>query len=120
MRGIAAYKSVRKQSATPERLLMMLYERAIQDQEDAIEFLQAGEVRDAMPLLQRTREIFVELMSALDPEQAPELTANLRRLYLWAVRELIRAGRDGDPEPVKATLEMTQGLHSAWIQAVAA
>lgn len=120
MRGISAYKSVKRQSASNETLLVMLYERAIQDQEDAIALLREGQVGPAVPLLQRTREIFIALMEALDHESAPELSANLRRLYFWAVRELIRASRDGDATAIEATLAMTRELHSAWIEAVAA
>lgn len=118
MRGIAAYRSVKRQSASNERLLVMLYERAIQDQEDAIALMREGQVGPAVPLLQRTREIFIELMGALDHEAAPQLSGNLRRLYFWAVRELIRASRDGDISAIEGTLEMTRELHGAWIQAV--
>ena len=118
MRGISAYKSVKKQSASPEHLLVMLYERAIHDQREAIAHLEQGDLKEALPFLQRARQIFVELTSALDPEEAPELTSNLKRLYVWCIRELIRAGREGSAEPIRATLETTIDLHSAWVEAV--
>jgi flagellar protein FliS len=120
MRGISAYRSVRNQSASPEKLLVMLYERAIQDQGDAIAFIEEDDLSSAIPLLQRTREIFIELMSALDTDEAPELSGNLQRLYLWGVRELIRASREGSKAPIEATLQMTRELHSAWVQVVEA
>jgi len=120
MRGIAAYQKVSTQSASSERLLVMLYERAIQDQEEAIALLHEGESVAARPKLQNVRQIFIELMTALDEDEAPELTVNLKRLYIWMVRELVRAGRDSDPVPVAGTLEITRELHAAWVQAVAA
>lgn len=120
MRGISAYKSVRNQSASPEKLLVLLYERAIQDQVDAIAFIDEGDLTNAIPLLQRTREIFIELMSALDTGEAPELSGNLQRLYLWGVRQLIRASREGSTEPIQSTLQMTRELHGAWVQVVEA
>lgn len=116
MRGIAAYKSVRKISASPERLLVMLYERAIQDQEEAISYISDGDLVSALPHLQRCRKIFIELLNALDRDEAPELTENLRQLYLWAIRELISAGRDNSVAPIRRTLRMTKDLHEAWDQ----
>ncbi|MEL6348396.1 MAG: flagellar export chaperone FliS [Myxococcota bacterium] len=118
MRGLAAYKKVSTHSAPPERLLLMLYERAIQEQQLAIVALQEKRTMDASHSLRRTREIFVELASALDHEAAPEISLNLHRLYMWSIKELLRAGQEIEPMYVEQCLERTQELYTAFKSAL--
>ena len=113
MNALSTYTEVSHRSASPEQLVILLYERAIKGQILAIDALEEGDGELAGAELRRCREIFVELASALDHEAAPQLAGNLHRLYLWAVRELLRASRDADPAPLEGTLEMTETLYGA-------
>ncbi len=114
MRGLSSYQSVSQQSASPVQMIGMLYERAIRDQRSAIQCIEDGNSEEVLTLLRRTREIFIELASALDHDVAPELSGNLHRLYTWAVRELLVATRDSDAVRVQNILTMTEELHEAW------
>ena len=114
MRGIAAYQSVSKQSAPPERLLLMLYQRAIQLLQAAALQIQAGDTASAQEGIRIAREIIVELLNALDHETAPELTGNLHRLYSWSIRELVAAGRDYKIQHLRNVLDVIEPLYEAW------
>jgi flagellar biosynthetic protein FliS len=113
MRGPNTYASVSQMSSSPEQLTILLFERAIKAQIIAIDCLEDGDRTSAMSEIRRCREIFIALAGALDHEVAPELSGNLHRLYLWGVRELIKAGRDGDATLIEPTLEMTEELYEA-------
>ena len=56
-------------------------------------------------------------MVALDHESAPELSANLSRLYTWVIGEIGRAGLEKDPDSHRWTLKVTQNLLDGWVEA---
>lgn len=118
MRGIAAYKQNRVESASPAQIVMMLFQEAVHRLTRAIQHIDddpTGWRKD----LHHTREIYVELLTALDPEAAPEMCGNLAALYQWAISELVAAGRDKDEARIRGVLRVTTTLLEGW-QAVAA
>ena len=114
MHAITTYKTIDQSSASSEQLLLLLYERAIQDQYRAIEAFESGNDIEARDKLRRVREIFIALASALDHEHAPEMTSNLHDLYMWSIKELSNATRDKNCATIKATLNITETLYGAW------
>ncbi len=119
MRGLNKYKSNRVETASPKRLLVMLFEAAVVRQESAIDALEHDDMPKARQDLNRARAIFLELQAGLDPEVDPALCARLGGLYSWLVQQLVKAERDRDVEAVRATLKVSYELLGAWRQAVA-
>jgi len=118
MRGIAAYKQNRVESASPAQIVMMLFQEAVHRLTRALHTLDndpAGWRKD----LHHTREIYVELLTALDPSVAPEMCANLSSLYQWCIAELVEAGRAKDEKRIRDVLKVTTTLLEGW-QGVAA
>ena len=113
MNALQSYTAVSHQSASPEQLIILLYERAIKGQIIAIDRLEEGDRKGASSELRRCREIFIELASALDHVVAPELSGNLHQLYMWTIRELLQVSQSGDPAALEHTLDMSQTLYEA-------
>lgn len=114
MRGIAAYQSTRKQTATPAQIVLMLFQTAVQRLGKLAHSSNVGSaewVRD----LHHVREIYFELRFALDQEAAPQLYARLYPLYTWSISELVRAGRDKDVRPIKNVLKTSTSMMEAWM-----
>ncbi len=118
MRGIAQYNSVRLDSASKEELVVLLFEGAVKYQLQAKEALERGDNAMGRTHLRRVREIFGELIVALDHSVAPELAANLTRLYAWVIRELGHAGMSMDTRLIDNTLAVTQNLLEGWSSAL--
>jgi flagellar protein FliS len=116
-RGIAEYQAVNLGSAPKEELVIMLYEAAVRYQIYARTALTRGQQGDARNHLRRVRDIFGELMIALDHTVAPELSGNLARLYTWLIAEIGRAGSEGSAGRLDDTLAVTQNLLDGWVQA---
>jgi flagellar protein FliS len=116
-RGIAEYKAVNLGSASREELVIMLYEAAVRYQIYARTALEKGADDDARNHLRRVRDIFGELMVALDHSVAPDLSGNLARLYTWLIAELGRAGLERSPARLEDTIAVTQNLLDGWTQA---
>ena len=114
MRGLEQYQSVNVGSASNEELLLQLYEKAIGSMLEAEALLEEGRLSDAVPKLRISREIFAALLGALDKEASPELFANLSRLYIWGIRELSRAGTDGDPKRLAPLISSFEELYEGW------
>lgn len=116
-RGIAEYQAVNLGSAPKEELVIMLYEAAVRYQIYARTAFQRGQDADARNHLRRVRDIFGELMIALDHAVAPELSGNLSRLYTWLIAEIGRAGMERSTARLDDTLAVTQNLLDGWTQA---
>lgn len=113
MRGIAAYKQNRVESASPAQIVMMLFQEAVHRLTRALATLEkdpAGWRKD----LHHVREIYLELLGALDPDAAPEMCARLSSLYQWCLQELIQAGRTGDADQIRSVLKVTTTLLEGW------
>ena len=114
MRGIASYKSVAMESSDQRKLVVMCFEALIRRQGQAKLGLEDGKFVDANEHLRVSREIYCELLLALDEEPSPDLTANLANLYDFCIRELIAAGTDHDPKRIDASLRVTKLLHEGF------
>jgi len=114
MRGIASYKNVSLESSDQRKLVVMCFEVLIRRQEAAKECLILRKLVEASDHLRVCREIFCELLLALDEEEAPDLSANLAQLYDFCIRELVQVGNKHDPSPLEGTLRVTRLLHDGF------
>ena len=119
MRGLNKYKTNRVESASPKRLLVMLFETAVVRQESAIAALEEDDMTKARKDLNGARAIFLELAAGLDPEVDPALCARLGGLYSWIVQQLVKAERERDIDAIEGTLKISYELLTAWRTAVA-
>lgn len=114
MRGIAKYKARRVESAPPQQVVLMLFQEAVHRLTQAAQAMETGDSTIWRKNLHHVREIFFELLGALDDDAAPELCAGLRGLYRWAIQELIAAGRDTNQGKVLDVLRVTTSLLEGW------
>jgi flagellar protein FliS len=111
------YKAVNLGSASKEELVVMLFEAAHRLQVKARIDIEAGREADARAHLRRVRDIFGELVVSLDHSAAPEMTANLARLYTWVINESSKAGLERNAEILDGTIRVTQMLMEGFTHA---
>ena len=105
-------------TASPQRLLVMLYDRLALDLERAQAALSEGDRQEASAHLQHAQDIVLELRSSLRVdawEGAPRLAA----LYTWLISELVQANVRADRNRVASCLQVVEPLRDAWRQAAA-
>ena len=110
-KGIGAYRAARKQ-ASPEQLVLLLYREALRRLGGLVE-APADDPRWVADT-HHVRAILLELNDALDAGEAPELCAQLQRLYGWCMSELVAAGRERQPERIVAVQKVVRDLHDGW------
>jgi flagellar protein FliS len=105
-------------TASPQRLLVMLYDRLTLDLERAHTALTAGDREAANVQLQHAQEIVLELHSSLRVEMwdgGPRLAA----IYTWLHAELVKANMRGNARIVADCQRIVEPLREAWREAAA-
>lgn len=103
-------------TASPARLLTMLYDRLLLDLHRATSALETGDRGGAGTHLAHAQEIVCELIATLDVS-AWEGGNRLMSLYGWVLNELLTAGTTGDAARVEACRGVVAPLAEAWHQA---
>lgn len=96
MNAARRYARTQAETASSERILVLLFEEALRSVRAGIAHLEAGERREASERFARGSEIVMGLHGALDRRHAPELCDRLADLYVFAATRLVRAGAAGD------------------------
>jgi flagellar protein FliS len=109
----ARYVTDSVSTASPARLLVMLYDKLALDLGQAEESLRAGDRERGCDRASHAQEIVLELLSSLDVE-AWEGAAQLASLYTFLVAELSKATVTADPEVIAACRELVAPLREAW------
>ena len=105
-------------TASPQQVLVMLYDRLALDLERAQLALRDGRRDDATTQLRHAQDIVFELLGSLRVD-AWEGGPRLAALYNWLVAELSQAMVKHDAGRVTSCLQVVEPLRDAWRQAAA-
>ena len=105
-------------TASPGKLLVMLYDRLVMDLVQGEEAVRAGDRERSAERLTHAQEIILELRTTLDLD-AWTGAAGLANLYGFLLTELIGANVGRDADRVAACRGLVEPLRDAW-RAVAA
>jgi flagellar protein FliS len=106
-------------TASPGKLLVMLYDRMVLDLAQGEEALRSGDRERAAERLTHAQEIILELRTTLDLD-AWEGAPGLANLYGFLITELIGANIKRDADRVAACRGLVEPLRDAWREAAAA
>jgi flagellar protein FliS len=103
-------------TASPARLLIMLYDRLVRDLVTAETALSGGDIGKASSELVHAQQIVLELRTSLNLD-AWDGAAGLADLYSFLHAELVTANLDKDAARVLACREIIEPLRDTWRQA---
>lgn len=103
-------------TASPARLLVMLYDRLVLDLAHAETALRDGDREAASARVQHAQEIILELRASLDLT-VWEGAANLAAIYDFLLTELIGANVAGDAGRIAVAKGLVEPLAEAWREA---
>lgn len=101
-------------SASPVELIRILYQQAAATVRDAREHLRGGRIAERSKSVNNAYAVLTELISALRPEEAPEIAARLCGLYCYMQRRLLEANFKQTDEPLEEVLRLLGVLAQAW------
>ena len=103
-------------TASPAKLLTMLYDRLVRDLTNAVKAIDQGSIAQANSELQHAQQLVLELRTSLDVD-AWSGGPGLDQLYTYLYGELVAANVGKDARRVAVCLEIIEPLRDAWHQA---
>jgi len=110
------YRNQELMSASPARLVVMLYDRAIHSLNDAIKAIEAGDIERRWKSTRNANEIITHLAMTLDFEQGGQIARNLNDLYRFMLQRLINVDVRNDPQPARDVIKLIEPLRGSWDQ----
>lgn len=107
------YKQVQIGTASRGKLILMLYQGAIQALKKSVDLLEKKDYMGKGECIIKAQDIIMELNLALDMN-AGEISGSLRSLYLYLYRRLIDANMRKDPAPIQEAIRILSNLYGAW------
>ena len=112
--GTQRYRETDIGTMSPEKIIVMLYERVVRDLEQAQEAFARGDRREVTRLVLHSQSIISELRGALDHGAGGEVAANLENLYDWLFRQHLSLLADPGAAGLEDCLKVIAPLLDAW------
>jgi flagellar secretion chaperone FliS len=114
-----AYTESSVLTASPERLVVMLYDGAIRFLGQAAVAMRADNQRVFLDRVQRAEAIIKELNLTLNMRQGGEISERLRAIYQFCNLHLTSATVERDPGKIDDVIKLLSELREAWQQIAA-
>lgn len=117
--GTNPYQSSAVETASPQALVTMLYDRILTALIRAQEATGDRALETIHNELTRAQQILTELLTTLDHERGGQIAANLAGLYSWCHREIVQANVSKDTSELEEVQYVIEDLRDAWEEATA-
>ncbi|MDR2905584.1 MAG: flagellar export chaperone FliS [Helicobacteraceae bacterium] len=113
--GYSAYAQNTAMVQSPYKLVQMLFEGILKFVTQAKKSMQEGDIEKQVYWINRTIDIFSELMASLDFSEGNEsMSSYLQGLYTYQIKLLTEANIECDTARLDTVLRVAQGLLEAW------
>lgn len=112
--GHMAYRRVDIETASQGKLIVMLFNGAIQRAEEAKRQIQKGRIDGVHNNLVRAQEIVAELRTALDMQGGGEIAHNLNRIYEYFQHLLVKANIQKKTTPIEECISLMTAMRDTW------
>ena len=99
---------------SPEKLIEMLYEGALKFTSFAKRAIEKNDIEKKVYWINRTINIFTELLISLDMKKGGNVALYLNGLYEQQVKFLLEANIDNNIEKLDIVINVLKGLLEAW------
>jgi len=114
--GYQAYQQNKYTTASPHRLVLMLYDGAIRFGNQAIACIDVRDIQGKSIAIQRFQDIIYELISSLNFKEGKEIAENLNSLYTYVIDLSNLSNTKLDTAFMKDAINIISELKSAWEQ----
>ncbi len=112
------YKTTSVQSASREKILLMLYEAAIRFTKLAIQAAEEKKIAERGTNIGRAYDIILELNNTLDHRVGGDISKNLEQLYMYVTDQYTQGNITGDAKYLRDALKILETLYDGWVKAV--
>lgn len=112
--GYQAYKRNKYETASPHKLISLLYDACLLNGNRAKQALLEGKKQEAHTAILKMQDILYELIASLNDAQGGEISQNLKQIYLYAINRLVEANLSKTVEPIEEAISLIVSIQSAW------
>jgi len=116
--GAKSYKQTAIKTASPEQVLLLLYEGAIKAAKLAKQSMAQKNVTEKCKHITKVHDIVMELRNSLDHNKGPEVSAQLDSLYDFCITQLLKANLNNDEAALDGVIKVLHTLYEGWVSAV--
>ena len=108
------------ENANPIRMVIMLYDKAINSISDAIDAINEGlednidNLKRKVESLSKATDILIVLQASLNKKEGKEIAENLDEIYEILINEIIGANINNDVETLEKVKSVLEDLRDAW------
>ncbi len=115
---VKQYSQTKVQTADRGKLLLMVYDVAINSLKDSGRLMREGDHSEKGLRLDRALRAVGELRKSLDMEAGREIARSLDRLYDFMIRRIGEANLNNRPEHLEVVIRILEDLRETWTQVV--
>jgi flagellar protein FliS len=112
------YQNNQVLTASPEQILIMLYDGTIRFVRQAMQGIETGDLKSKLTGVTKALNIITEFRKTLDHKIGGELAADLDALYEYMSRELVKGNVQNSTESLKIVEGLLVGLRETWMKAI--
>ena len=113
-RHFTHYKSTEILTADPAKIILMLYDGAITYMHQAADAAESRNYLERANKITRANNILLELLSSLNFEKGGEIATNLREIYVFLVKELLKADRENNAQLIRTCSDILNTIRDGW------
>lgn len=108
------YQQTHTRVESPSKLIEMLYEGILRFAALAKRGIEVGDIEKKIYYINRTTDIFTELLNVLDYDNGGEVANYLTGLYVQQIKFLTQANVENNVDKINVVIKVTKGLLEAW------
>ncbi len=110
------YLAQQVMSASPAKLVAMLYERAITLLREVVDAIEAGDIERRWTANGKATEVISHLWGTLDRERGGEIAENLNRLYGFMMMRLTMIDVENNAQAARDVIGLLEPLRRSWLE----
>ena len=112
------YQNTQINTSSPEKLLLMLYDGAINFTRIALDKMDKKDIAGKGMYIGKAQAIVSELMNTLNHEVGGDISRQLERLYIYIIDEYLAANINNSPRSLENALRILTILRDTWVEAI--
>jgi len=112
------YQQTQVGTSNPEKILLMLYDGAINFSRIAREKAVNGDRGERGRYVSKAQAVVAELMNTLDHEVGGAISKRLEQLYLYIINEYVNANVENSVASLDNTIRILSILRDTWAEAI--
>lgn len=116
--GARAYHKTNIETASKEKILLMLYEACIRNFKRCKLAMEQKNLAEKGVMLGKAQDIVVELTNSLNFDVGGDLAKQLESLYVYIFDTSTEGNIENDPNKIQSCINILETLYAGWKEAV--